>query len=47
VTQRYYDSLTAPQKALVMLENAGHDPNQDVVNAEYQLLMDHILPLTK
>lgn len=47
VAQRYYDSLTAPQKHLVLLERAGHDPNQDVVDAEYRILMERILPLTK
>lgn len=47
VAQRYYDSLTAPQKDLVLLERAGHDPNQDVVDAEYRILMERILPLTK
>lgn len=47
VAQRYYDSLKAPQKAFVLLEHAGHDPNQDVIDAEYILLMERILPLTK
>jgi pimeloyl-ACP methyl ester carboxylesterase len=47
VAQRYYDSLKAPQKHLVMLERAGHDPNQDVIDAEYRMLKDRILPLTK
>ena len=47
VTQRYYNSLNAPQKALVLLEHAGHDPNQDVIDAQYQLLMERILPLTQ
>lgn len=47
VAQRYYDKLKAPQKALVLLENAGHDPNQDVIDAEYKLLMERIRPLTK
>jgi pimeloyl-ACP methyl ester carboxylesterase len=47
VAQRYFDSLTAPQKALVVLEHAGHDPNQDVVDAEYRMLMERILPLTR
>ena len=46
VAQRYYDSLTAPQKHLVLLEHAGHDPNQDVVDAEYTILKQRILPLT-
>ena len=47
VAQRYYDSLKAPQKHMVMLERAGHDPNQDVVDAEYRMLKERILPLTR
>lgn len=47
VAQHYYANLKAPQKAFVLLENAGHDPNQAVVDAQYQLLMERILPLTK
>ena len=47
VAQRYYDSLKAPQKVLVTLERAGHDPNQDVVDAEYKMLKERILPLTR
>jgi pimeloyl-ACP methyl ester carboxylesterase len=47
VAQRYYDSLKAPQKHLVVLEHAGHDPNQDVIDAEYKILKERILPLTK
>jgi pimeloyl-ACP methyl ester carboxylesterase len=47
VAQRYFHSLKAPQKDLVLLEHAGHDPNQDVIDAEYKLLKERILPLTK
>lgn len=47
VAQRYYDRLNAPQKAFVLLEHAGHDPNQDVIDAEYKLLIERILPLTR
>ena len=47
VARRYYDSLKAPQKHLVLLEHAGHDPNQDVIDAEYKILKERILPLTK
>ena len=47
VAQRYYQSLKAPQKDLVLLAHAGHDPNQDVIDAEYKLLKERILPLTK
>ncbi len=47
VAKRYFDSLKAPQKEMLVLENAGHDPNQEVVDAEYKLLIERILPLTK
>ncbi len=47
VAQRYYDSLSAPQKDLVLLEHAGHDPNQDVIDAEYKILKERILPLAR
>lgn len=47
VAQRYYTAVNAPQKAFVLLDHAGHDPNQDVVDAQYQLLMQRILPLTR
>ncbi len=47
VTQRYFYSLKAPQKAFVLVEHAGHDPNQNVIDAEYKLLIERILPLTK
>jgi pimeloyl-ACP methyl ester carboxylesterase len=47
VAQRYYESLAAPQKYLVLLEHAGHDPNQDVVDAEYAILKERILPLAR
>ena len=47
VARRCYDSLKAPQKAMVVLERSGHDPNQDVVDAEYKILRKRILPLTR
>jgi pimeloyl-ACP methyl ester carboxylesterase len=47
VARRYVDNLKAPQKAFVLLEHAGHDPNQEVVDAEFKLLKERILPLTR
>ena len=47
VAQRYFDSLTAPRKHLVLLERAGHDPNQDVIDAQYLILKERILPLVE
>ncbi|MGV7211268.1 alpha/beta fold hydrolase [Oxalobacteraceae bacterium A2-2] len=47
VTRRYYDSLRAPFKALVMVPGAGHDPNQAMVDAQYRVLKERILPLLR
>ncbi|MGM9513179.1 alpha/beta hydrolase [Roseateles sp. DB2] len=47
VTQDYVDSLKAPQKALVLLPQVGHDPNQIMVDAQYRLLRERILPLIR
>lgn len=45
VARRYYDSIRAPAKDFVLLPRAGHDPNQDVIDAEYKMLTEKILPL--
>ena len=47
LAQRYYESIRAPQKGLVLLERVGHDPNQDMMDAQYKILKERILPLTK
>jgi len=44
VTQRFFDGLTAPRKALVLVPRAGHDPNQPMVDAQYRLLLDQVKP---
>jgi pimeloyl-ACP methyl ester carboxylesterase len=47
VARRYYDSIKAPQKGWVLLAHSGHDPNQEVVDAEYKVLKEQVLPLTR
>lgn len=47
VARRYYDSIRAPKKGWVLLPHSGHDPNQEVVDAEYKLLREQVLPLTR
>ena len=47
VTQRYVDSLKAPHKALVVLPQVGHDPNRLMVDAQFRLLRERILPLIR
>jgi pimeloyl-ACP methyl ester carboxylesterase len=45
VARRYFDGIRAPQKAMVVLERAGHDPNQAIMDAQYKLLRERIAPL--
>lgn len=47
VTRRYYENLKAPQKAFILVENTGHDPNQEMIDAQYKVLVKHVMPLTK
>lgn len=37
--------LSAPSTLVVMPEHAGHDPDQDVIDAGYKLLREQIFPL--
>ena len=47
MARRYYEAISAPEKDWVLLEHSGHDPNQEVVDAEYKLLREKVLPLTR
>ena len=37
----------APQKQLIMVPHAGHDPNPDMIAAQYKILKERILPLAQ
>lgn len=47
VTQSYSDSLQAPDKALVLVPLAGHDPNEPMLAAQWQVLKERVLPKPK
>lgn len=47
MARRYDEAISAPQKGWVLLEHSGHDPNQEVVDAEYRVLREKVLPLTR
>ncbi len=47
VTQPYFDSLTAPDKAMVLVPLAGHDPNEPMLAAQWQVLIKRVLPRLK
>jgi pimeloyl-ACP methyl ester carboxylesterase len=44
VAKRYYDSLSAPEKAFVLLPQTGHDPNERMIDAEYNVLRARVVP---
>jgi pimeloyl-ACP methyl ester carboxylesterase len=47
VARRYFDSIAAPQKEFRLLAATGHDPNQAMVDAQYDLLKNRVLPLVR
>lgn len=47
IAKPYFDSLSAPKKAFVLLPRTGHDPNPIMVDAQYRLLTEQILPLAQ
>lgn len=47
VTRAYFERLSAPRKQLVTVPRAGHDPNGPLLAAQWQLLREQVLPLTR
>ncbi len=45
ITRAWFDRLTAPRKKLVTVPRAGHDPNGPLLDAQFKLLTDEVLPL--
>ena len=44
VARRYFDDITAPRKAFVLVPRAGHDPNPALVAAQYRVVMQQARP---
>lgn len=47
VARRYFDAIKAPRKEFFLLPRVGHDPNPDLVAAQYNILVTKIAPLTQ
>lgn len=45
VARRYFDGIAAPQKAFVVVPQAGHDPNVALIEAQYRILSERVRPL--
>jgi len=42
VTRRFFEAITAPDKALVEVPRAGHDPNGPLIDAQRQVLAERL-----
>lgn len=47
VTRAYFETIEAPEKALVTLPRTGHDPNERMLAAIRTLLVDRVRPLVR
>jgi pimeloyl-ACP methyl ester carboxylesterase len=47
VAKRYFDTIVAPQKEYIVVANAGHDPNVAMIDAQYKVMRERVLPLTR
>jgi len=44
VAERYFRAIVAPAKAYVLVPHTGHDPNVAMLDAQYAILTERILP---
>ncbi|WP_374583352.1 alpha/beta fold hydrolase [Pseudoduganella sp.] len=44
VTRRYFERIQAPRKELVLVPRAGHDPNQPLMDAQFNVLEQRVRP---
>jgi pimeloyl-ACP methyl ester carboxylesterase len=42
VTRRFFEAITAPDKAMVEVPRAGHDPNGPLIDAQRQVLAERL-----
>jgi pimeloyl-ACP methyl ester carboxylesterase len=47
VAKRYFDSIDAPLKDYRLLPRTGHDPNEAMIAAQYDILRNKVAPLVK
>lgn len=47
ITRNYFRRISAPKKKLIVLADAAHGHNESVVEAQYMVLMKHVVSLTR
>lgn len=45
VAKRFFDGIKAPAKEYFLVPNTGHDPNQALIDAQFKVLNERVLPL--
>ncbi|MEJ7586676.1 MAG: hypothetical protein WKI04_03845 [Ferruginibacter sp.] len=46
ITKAYFDKISAPKKEFILLKGAAHGFNQLVVDTQYKILTQYMMPLT-
>lgn len=44
LARRYFDTIRAPRKEFRLLPATGHDPNQAMIDAQHDILLNQVLP---
>lgn len=47
LSKQYFDRIVAPEKDYLLLPNVGHGPNELSHEANYRILVEKVLPLTR
>jgi pimeloyl-ACP methyl ester carboxylesterase len=47
VTRAFFETLRAPRKKFFSVPSAGHDPNFAMIEAQFRVLRDEVLPLVR
>lgn len=47
VSKRWFESITAPQKEIVLVPQTGHEPNQAMIDAQRRIMSMRVRPLAK
>jgi pimeloyl-ACP methyl ester carboxylesterase len=45
ITKAYFDKINAPEKEFFLLPKTAHGFNQPVINMQYKIMEQYILPL--
>ena len=47
VTQSYFDTISAPKKQFILVDQAGHDPNIAMIERQLKVMKNQVVPLIR